>query len=91
MVAIRVFTGRSGILLMRASLVLATIFPRCGAAERLAAAAHTDMPELAAFGLSCWLSAGVDVDTSFWALSSWVLLGRPVGPPSWLRPADVLN
>ncbi|WP_236851685.1 DHA2 family efflux MFS transporter permease subunit [Candidatus Sodalis pierantonius] len=67
---------RSGLLLMPAGLVLGLVFPIAGQlSDKLPPHIHV-MSGLVLFGLSCWLSGGADVDTPFWTMAWWVMLGR---------------
>jgi len=67
---------RSGLLLMPAGFVLALVFPIAGyVADRLPPWAPVSFG-LAVFGLSSALCSGADVNTSFWALAWWMVLGR---------------
>lgn len=67
---------RSGLLLMPSGLVLGLIFPIAGQLSDRLPPHLPVMAGLAIFGLSCWLSGGVDVDTPFWTMALWVVLGR---------------
>ena len=67
---------RSGLLLMPAGFVLAMASPLGGhLADRL----PPWLPiaaGLALFGVSNVLCGGVDIDTSFWSLAGWIVMGR---------------
>ncbi len=67
---------RSGLLLMPAGFILALVFPIAGwLSDRLPP--HIPiMTGLALFGLACWFSGNVDIDTPFWTLALLVMLGR---------------
>jgi len=67
---------RSGLLLMPAGFILALIFPIAGQLSDRLPPHMPIMIGLALFGLSCWLSGSVDVDTPFWTLAVLVMLGR---------------
>jgi EmrB/QacA subfamily drug resistance transporter len=67
---------RSGLLLMPAGFILALVFPVAGQLSDRLPPHIPIMTGLALFGLSCWFSAGVDVDTPFWTLALLVMLGR---------------
>ncbi|WP_406664731.1 DHA2 family efflux MFS transporter permease subunit [Gallaecimonas sp. GXIMD1310] len=67
---------RSGLLLMPAGLILALVFPVAGQLSDKVPSQWPVMAGLSIFGLSCWLSRGVDVDTAFWQMAFWVMLGR---------------
>ncbi|CAK8738802.1 hypothetical protein SODG_002405 [Sodalis praecaptivus] len=67
---------RSGLLLMPAGLVLGLVFPIAGQLSDKLPPHIPVMSGLALFGLSCWLSGGADVDTPFWTMAWWVMLGR---------------
>ncbi|MBR1040602.1 DHA2 family efflux MFS transporter permease subunit [Bradyrhizobium viridifuturi] len=67
---------RSGLLLMPAGFILALVFPIAGQLSDRLPPHIPIMTGLALFGLSCWFSGGVDVDTSFWTLALLVMLGR---------------
>jgi len=67
---------RAGLLLMPSGFVLALVFPIAGyLADRLPPWAPVSFG-LAVFGFSNALCSGADVDTSFWALAWWMVLGR---------------
>lgn len=67
---------RTGFLLMPAGFVLALASPIGGRlADRLPPWGPV-MVGLALFGLSNWLTAGADEDTSFWLLAWWTVVGR---------------
>lgn len=67
---------RSGLLLMPAGFALAIASPLGGRlADRLPPWGPV-MAGLSLFGLSNWLCAAADVDTSFWPLAWWIVLGR---------------
>jgi MFS transporter, DHA2 family, multidrug resistance protein len=67
---------RSGMLLMPAGLVLGMVSPMAGyLADRLPPWAPV-MTGLALFVLSNWLCGGADVDTPFWSLAGWMVVGR---------------
>ena len=67
---------RSGLLLMPAGFVLAMVFPLAGHfGDRLPPWLPV-MAGLALFGLSNWLCGGADVDTPFWSLAMWIVMGR---------------
>jgi MFS transporter, DHA2 family, multidrug resistance protein len=67
---------RSGLLLMPAGFALAMVSPLGGRlADRLPPWGPV-MVGLTLFGLSNWLCAGADVDTSFWPLAWWIVVGR---------------
>jgi MFS family permease len=67
---------RAGLLLMPSGFVLALVFPIAGyLADRLPPWAPVSVG-LAVFGFSNALCSGADVDTSFWALAWWMVLGR---------------
>ncbi len=67
---------RSGLLLMPAGFVLGMVFPLAGhLGDRLPPWAPI-MAGLALFGLSNWLCGGADVDTPFWSLAGWIVVGR---------------
>jgi len=67
---------RSGLLLMPSGLVLGLIFPLAGQLSDRVPPHLPVMVGLTIFGLSSWLSGGADVDTPFWTMASWVVLGR---------------
>lgn len=67
---------RSGLLLMPAGLILALVFPIAGQLSDKVKPQWPVMAGLAIFGLSCWLSRKVDIDTAFWQMALWVLIGR---------------
>lgn len=67
---------RSGLLLMPAGFVLAIVFPIAGRISDRVPARIPIAAGLIIFGISCWLAQAVDVDTPFWSLAMWVLLGR---------------
>lgn len=67
---------RSGLLLMPAGFVLAAVFPIAGRISDRVPARIPIAAGLIIFGISCWLAQAVDVDTPFWSLALWVLLGR---------------
>lgn len=67
---------RSGLIMMPAGLVVAFVFLGAG---RLADFLPPWLPVctgLLLFALSSWLIGGVGVDTPFWVLAWWILLGR---------------
>jgi EmrB/QacA subfamily drug resistance transporter len=67
---------RSGLLLMPAGFVLAFASPLGGhLADRMPPRLPI-MAGLLLFGISNWLCGGVDVDTPFWLLSGWIVMGR---------------
>ncbi len=66
----------SGILLMPAGLALGLIFPLAG---RLSDRLSPDMliiPGLVFFSYSCFLLAHGDVNTPFWTMAMWIVMGR---------------
>jgi MFS family permease len=67
---------RSGLLLMPSGLVLGLIFPLAGQLSDRVPPHLPVMVGLTIFGLSSWLSGGADVDTPFWTMAGWVVLGR---------------
>ncbi|TKI06527.1 DHA2 family efflux MFS transporter permease subunit [Martelella alba] len=67
---------RSGLLLMPSGLVLGLIFPIAGQLSDRMPPHLPVMAGLAIFALSSLLSGGVDVNTPFWTLAGWVVLGR---------------
>lgn len=67
---------RSGLLLMPSGFILALIFPIAGHLSDRVPPHIQITAGLLLFGLGCWLSGGVDVDTPFWTLALWVVLGR---------------
>lgn len=67
---------RSGLLLMPAGFILALIFPIAGQLSDRLPPHIPIMIGLSLFGISCWLSGDVDVDTPFWTLALLVMLGR---------------
>lgn len=74
--AVQGFTPtRSGLLLMPAGLVLGLVFPIAGQLSDKLPPHIPVMSGLVLFGLSCWLSGGADVDTPFWTMAWWVMLG----------------
>jgi len=67
---------RSGLLLMPAGFALGMISPAAGRlADRLPPWAPV-MAGLALFCLSNWLCGGADVDTPFWSMAGWIVVGR---------------
>lgn len=67
---------RSGLLLMPAGFVLALVFPLAGhLGDRLPPWLPV-IVGLAVFGLSNALCSGADVDTPFWSLAVWIMMGR---------------
>lgn len=67
---------RSGLLLMPAGFVLGIVFPVSGRLGDLLPPWAPIMAGLALFGLSNWLCSGADVDTPFWSLAGWMVVGR---------------
>jgi EmrB/QacA subfamily drug resistance transporter len=67
---------RSGLLLMPAGFILVLVFPIAGQLSDRLPPHLPIMTGLALFGLSCWLSGDVGVDTPFWTLALLVMLGR---------------
>lgn len=67
---------RSGFLLMPAGFILALVFPIAGQLSDHLPPHVPIITGLALFGLSCWLSGDVGVDTPFWTLALLVMLGR---------------
>ncbi|XBS71576.1 MFS transporter [Acerihabitans sp. KWT182] len=67
---------RSGLLLMPSGLMLGVLFPIAGMLSDRLPPHIPVIAGLAIFALSCWLSGGADVDTPFWTMAGWVVLGR---------------
>jgi DHA2 family multidrug resistance protein len=67
---------RSGLLLMPAGLILGAVFPLAGQISDHLPARIPVITGLALFGLSAWLSGSADIDTPFWTMAFWVMLGR---------------
>lgn len=67
---------RSGLLLMPSGLALGLIFPIAGQLSDRLPPHLPVIAGLAIFALSSWLSGGADVDTPFWTMALWVVLGR---------------
>jgi EmrB/QacA subfamily drug resistance transporter len=67
---------RAGLLLMPAGFVLALVFPLAGHIGDRVPPWIPVMVGLFFFGLSNGLCAGSDVDTPFWSLALWIVLGR---------------
>lgn len=67
---------RAGLLLMPAGFVLGVVSPVSGHLGDRVPPWIPIMAGLALFGVSNWLCAGADVDTSFWSLAIWIVLGR---------------
>ncbi len=67
---------RSGLLLMPAGFVLALVFPLAGHISDRVAPWQPVVAGLVIFGVSNWLCGAADVDTPFWLLAWWVVLGR---------------
>jgi EmrB/QacA subfamily drug resistance transporter len=67
---------RTGLLLMPAGFVLAIVFPLAGHLGDRLPPWLPIMFGLALFGLSNQLCGNVDVNTPFWTLAWWVVLGR---------------
>ena len=67
---------RAGLLLMPAGLILAVVFPLSGHLGDRIPPWVPITAGLTLFGISNWLCGGIDVDTSFWSLAGWMVLGR---------------
>ncbi len=67
---------RSGLLLMPAGLILLFIFPVAGRVSDRVPARIPISGGLILFGFSFWLATAMDVNTPFWTLAWWVVLGR---------------
>ena len=66
----------TGLVLLPAGLAAVVVFPLAG---RVAQPAPPSLPiaiGLAGFALSCFIIAGMDANTAFWALAGWGALGR---------------
>lgn len=67
---------RAGMLLMPAGLAMVLVFPIAGRlADRFAPWGPIGIG-LLLFGVSAWLTTGVDTDTAFWTFALWILIGR---------------
>jgi EmrB/QacA subfamily drug resistance transporter len=67
---------RAGLLLMPAGFVLGVVFPISGHLGDRLPPWMPIMFGLTLFGISNWLCGGVDVDTPFWSLALWIVIGR---------------
>ncbi|WP_029913666.1 DHA2 family efflux MFS transporter permease subunit [Pelobacter seleniigenes] len=67
---------RSGLLLMPAGLILGLVFPISGRLADKIPAYLMIMVGLGLFALSSFLLTGVDVQSTFWALAGWIMIGR---------------
>jgi len=67
---------KSGLLLMPAGLMLAVIFPIAGRLSDRTPAYVSLLFGLSVFAAASFLMGGVDANTSFWTLASWIVLGR---------------
>ncbi|HUB66213.1 MAG TPA: DHA2 family efflux MFS transporter permease subunit [Candidatus Methylacidiphilales bacterium] len=67
---------RAGLLLMPAGFVLAVVFPLAGHLGDRVPPWLPITAGLVLFGVSNWLCGGVDVDTPFWSLALWIVMGR---------------
>jgi EmrB/QacA subfamily drug resistance transporter len=67
---------RAGLLLMPSGFVLALVFPIAGHLGDRIPPWIPVTGGLAIFGISNWLCSGANVDTSFWSLAAWIVLGR---------------
>lgn len=67
---------RAGLLLMPSGFALAMISPLGGYLGDRLPPWIPIMIGLSLFGLSNWLCGGVDIDTSFWSLAWWMVVGR---------------
>ncbi|MHA1559796.1 MAG: DHA2 family efflux MFS transporter permease subunit [Alphaproteobacteria bacterium] len=67
---------RSGLLLMPGGLMLGVIFPIAGRLSDRIAPHWPIVIGLSLFGYGSYLMARVDVNTSFWLFSWWILVGR---------------
>ena len=68
---------RCGLLLMPAGLVLAVVFPLAGhISDRPPPWLPVDGRVCCCSAWSNWLCGDADVDTPFWTLAGWIVLGR---------------
>ncbi|EAR09692.1 MDR family MFS transporter [Reinekea blandensis] len=66
----------AGLLLMPSGLIMGIIFPIAGRLADRSPAVITISLGLLAFALSSFLMTKAELDTSFWALAFWIVLGR---------------
>lgn len=66
----------AGIVLMPAGLLMAAAFPFTGRLTDLVPVHRPIIAGLLAVAFSCFLMMAADVNTGFWALSLWIVLGR---------------
>jgi len=67
---------QSGLLLMPAGLAMAAVFPPVGHLSDRVPPHRLIMAGLALFTLSSLLLGGIDMNTAFWTLALWILIGR---------------
>ena len=67
---------QAGLLLMPAGLVMGAAFPIAGRMSDKVSAGLMIGAGLVLFAVSSWLTAGVNVDTAFWTLAWWTIVGR---------------
>ncbi|MBA1148325.1 DHA2 family efflux MFS transporter permease subunit [Ectothiorhodospiraceae bacterium WFHF3C12] len=67
---------QSGLVLMPAGLAMAAVFPPVGHLTDRVMPQRLVMLGLALFAFSSALLAGVDMNTAFWTLAIWILIGR---------------
>ncbi len=66
----------AGLLLMPAGFALVLVFPLAGFLSDRVSPGLLIGFGLIVFAYSSWLMGSVDIDTSFWALASWIVIGR---------------
>lgn len=66
----------AGLLMLPAGVAMAMVFPFGGRLADLVSPGWLCVFGTAVFAWSCWLTAQVDVGTSFWTFATWILIGR---------------